>query len=96
MRFHYGGPLDRAALIRLVRTELETRKAEVSLYRDRDRSVGPMQPIDGADAALAQRLGDLAHDHGAAAMDLWIDWLERVLAELESEKTPHQTNNNSR
>jgi PadR family transcriptional regulator, regulatory protein AphA len=86
VRFRYGGPLDRAALLRLVRTELDTRKAQVSLYRDRDRSIGPMQPIDGVDAVLAERLGDLAHEYGAAAMDRWIEWLERVLAELESDK----------
>jgi PadR family transcriptional regulator, regulatory protein AphA len=83
VRFHYGGPLDRAALLRLVRTELDTRKAQVSLYRNRDRSLGPMRPIDGVDEALAVRLGDLAHEHGAAAMDQWIEWLERVLVELE-------------
>ncbi|QUH04167.1 PadR family transcriptional regulator [Saccharopolyspora erythraea] len=96
VRFHYGGPLDRAALLRLVRTELETRKAEVSLYRDRDRSVGPMQPIDGVDEALAQRLGDLIHEQGAAGMDLWINWLERVLAELESEATATQPDSGHR
>jgi PadR family transcriptional regulator, regulatory protein AphA len=87
VRFRYGGPLDRDVLVRLVRTELDARKAQVSRYRDRDRSLGPMQPIDGVDETLARRLGDLAHEHGAAAMDLWIEWLERVLAELESEET---------
>jgi hypothetical protein len=34
------------------------------------------------DTALVHRLSDLGHQHGAAAIDLWIDWLQQVEAEL--------------
>lgn len=83
VRFRYGGPLNRDALVRLVRTELDARRAQVALFRDRDRSIGELDPISSVDPGLVRRLGDLSHERGAAAVDAWIAWLERVLAELE-------------
>lgn len=86
-RFLFGGPVDRDALLRLVRTELEERRAQVATFRDRDRSIGPVDPIEGVDPGLVQRLGDLSHQLGAARKDLWIEWLEGVLGELEAAET---------
>jgi PadR family transcriptional regulator AphA len=82
VRFNFGGPLDREALVRLVRTELDCRRTQVTRFRRRERHVRDLRPIDGVDAELVHRLSDLGHQHGAAAIDLWISWLERVLAEL--------------
>jgi DNA-binding PadR family transcriptional regulator len=92
VRFSFGGPLDREALIRLVRTELDCRRAQVGRFRSRERHVRDLRPIDGVDADLVHRLSDLGHQHGAAAIDLWISWLERVLAELDDTARTEQTN----
>ncbi|HEY9292854.1 MAG TPA: PadR family transcriptional regulator [Microlunatus sp.] len=88
VRFNFGGPLDLRALRLLVRTELECRQAQVARYRSRDRRVRDLDPIDGVDTDLVHRLSDLGHQHGAAAIDLWIDWLQQVLDELESVDHP--------
>jgi DNA-binding PadR family transcriptional regulator len=87
-RFRFGGPLDRPALLRLVRTELDARRSQVATFRNRDRSPGPLDPVDGVDRALVGRLGDLEHQYGTGAIDLWIDWLQRVQAELETAQVP--------
>lgn len=83
VRFRYGGPLDRDALLRLLHTELDARREQVQRFRHRDRDLGALEPIAGVDRALIRQLGELSHEQGAAAVDAWIAWLERVLAELE-------------
>lgn len=83
-RFSFGGPLNRPVLLRLVRTELAARRAQVAKFRHRDRGVGRLDPIDGIDTVLSKRLSDLGHQQGTAAIDQWIGWLERILAELEA------------
>jgi DNA-binding PadR family transcriptional regulator len=88
VRFNFGGPLDSASLLRLVRTELDCRRAQVARFRSRNRSIPDLDPIDGVDRDAITRLSDLGHCHGAAAIDAWIAWLERVLAELEGEASP--------
>jgi PadR family transcriptional regulator AphA len=95
VRFSFGGPLDRDALRQLVRTELDCRQAQVARYRTRERHVADLQPIDGVDADLVHRLSDLGHQHGAAAIDLWIRWLKEDLADLGDDAragTPARTN----
>lgn len=81
-RFLLGGPFGRDGLVKLVQTELDTRRAEVVQFRDRDRDFGLLAPIPGVDDSLVRRLTDLAHEHGVNAMDQWISWLETVLAEI--------------
>jgi PadR family transcriptional regulator AphA len=85
VRFRYGGPIDPASVLRLLRTELQTRQDQVATYRTRQRALTGLRPVDGVDPELITRLGDLSHDYGAASVDLWIDWLERTLATLEAE-----------
>jgi len=87
VRFSFGGPLDRTALLDLVRVELQTRRNQVARFRTRNRAIANLDPIDGVDVSLVQRLSDLGHEHGASAIDHWIAWLERVLAELEQDQS---------
>jgi len=87
VRFNFGGPLDRDALVELVRVELATRRSQVARFRTRDRTIADLDPIDGVDVSLVRRLSDLGHEHGASAIDHWIAWLERVLAELEQDQS---------
>ncbi|GAB3927211.1 hypothetical protein GCM10011575_09420 [Microlunatus endophyticus] len=95
VRFNFGGPLDRDALISLVRVELETRRNQVARFRTRDRSIKDLRPIDGVDIHLVQRLSDLGHEHGASAIDHWIAWLQRVLDELEQDHHLNRTKEHS-
>jgi len=95
VRFNFGGPLDRDALISLVRVELETRRNQVARFRTRDRTIKDLRPIDGVDIHLVQRLSDLGHEQGAWAIDHWIAWLQRVLDELEQDHQPTRTKEHS-
>ena len=83
VRFTFGGPLDRDALLRLIRTELDCRRAQVARFRHRDRSITDLQPIEGVDTTMVDRVRELSHQHGAAATDAWVTWLEQVLTELD-------------
>ncbi|SDT45834.1 PadR family transcriptional regulator [Microlunatus soli] len=82
VRFTFGGPLDHDALLRLIRTELECRRAQVARFRTRDRTITDLDPIEGVDTAMVDRVRELSHLHGAASIDAWIDWLQRMLTEL--------------
>lgn len=68
----------------MVRTELAYRRDQVARNRDRDRTVAVVDPVPELDVPLTQKLADLSHDYGTRAVDVWIDWLERVLARLEA------------
>lgn len=87
LRFTFAAPVAPETLAPMVRTELAYRRDQVARNRDRDRTVAVLDPVPELDAALAQELTDLTHDYGTHAVDVWIDWLERVLDRLEYSST---------
>ncbi|NYE50762.1 DNA-binding PadR family transcriptional regulator [Spinactinospora alkalitolerans] len=84
LRFAFAGPVAPETLVPMVRTELAYRRDQVARNRDRDRTVAVVDPVPELDVPLTQKLADLSHDYGTRAVDVWIDWLERVLARLEA------------
>lgn len=78
-RMAFAGFMTREQLVRLIDTELETRRAEVARYRNRDRreATDTSTPFD---IALADTVGEWAHRTGAAAMDTHIRSLEALRA----------------
>jgi len=80
-RLAFAGFLTREQLLRLIDTELATRRDEVARYRHRDRreATETSTPFDDA---LADLVGEWAHRAGAAAMDAHIRNLEQLRATL--------------
>ncbi|CAM3018564.1 helix-turn-helix transcriptional regulator [Prescottella defluvii] len=87
VRFLIGGPLDREALIRLVQTELDARRARIPVNRGRNLGLDHLDPIDEVNLDAVHRLISMAQHRGRKAVDEWIAWLETILEEL-SDGTP--------
>ncbi|MCX5535885.1 PadR family transcriptional regulator [Streptomyces sp. NBC_00006] len=85
-RFSVSAPLDKDAAIRIVGTELDYRRAQIAKNRDRDRTLHYEDPAPGLDQDLDRQVHDALHTLGAAAMDRWVDWLERTLRSLTEGK----------
>ncbi|MEU6769058.1 PadR family transcriptional regulator [Streptomyces sp. NPDC046853] len=81
-RFSITGPLDRAAAIRLVETELDYRRAQIAKNRGRDRTLRYEDPAPGLDQELDLQIHGVLHALGAAAMDRWVAWLEETRQSL--------------
>ncbi len=82
-RFAFAAVLDREAAIRLIRTELDHRRAQIARNRHRDRTVGFENPPPELDQDLAREVYEELHRYGAGAVDAWVDWLEHMLRRLE-------------
>ncbi|WP_432877614.1 PadR family transcriptional regulator [Kribbella sp. CA-245084] len=87
IRFMLGGAVDPESLVGVVRTELEARREQVRTGRTRDRRIGPTDPIEGVNPELFTWLNDRGHEVGARSIDVWIEWLTEILAELEFGET---------
>ncbi|MEV8318689.1 PadR family transcriptional regulator [Streptomyces sp. NPDC059900] len=85
-RFSITGPLDRAAAIRLVESELAYRRAQIAHNRGRDRTLRYEDPAPGLDQELDLQIHHVLHGLGAAAMDRWVAWLERTRQSLTEGK----------
>ncbi|MBO1419807.1 PadR family transcriptional regulator [Streptomyces sp. FH025] len=85
-RFALAAPLDRQAAIRLLRTELAFRRAQIARNRDRDRGLRFTDPLPELDRRLAREVAEELHRFGAASVDRWVDWLERMLTKLEDHR----------
>ncbi|NGO14010.1 PadR family transcriptional regulator [Streptomyces sp. HC44] len=76
-RLAFAGFMTREQLLRLIDTELTTRRAEVARYRFRDRR----EPVDARapfDENLATLVGEWAHESGAQAIDAHLERLEML------------------
>ncbi|MFF1904861.1 helix-turn-helix transcriptional regulator [Kitasatospora sp. NPDC058218] len=82
-RFAFAAVLDREAAIRLIRTELDHRREQITRNRPRDRTVHFEDPLPELDQELAREVYEELHQYGAGAMDAWVAWLERMLRRLE-------------
>ncbi|MFG2725689.1 PadR family transcriptional regulator [Streptomyces canus] len=91
VRFSCAAPLDRQAAIRLLRTELDYRRAQIARNRHRDRALHFVDPIPGLDQELAREVMDELHYYGAGVVDTWVAWLERMLHRLEDTDQTDQT-----
>lgn len=78
---NFAGFMRREQLLGLINTELETRKSEIARFRFRDRS-DELEPPIAFDQAAARALSEWSHSYGAAMMDLHIEMLERLRADL--------------
>ncbi|MEV1023379.1 PadR family transcriptional regulator [Streptomyces sp. NPDC050264] len=85
-RFQFAASLDTAAAIRLVETELAYRRAQIAKNRHRDRTLRFEDALPEIDQAFAQRIGDEMHAYGAASVDRWVEWLERMLGLLNDRR----------
>ncbi|NEB80858.1 PadR family transcriptional regulator [Streptomyces sp. SID14478] len=77
-RFIFTGMLDLPALLGVIDAELAYRRQQIAASRGRDRAVRFEEPIAEIDEPRARLVLELAHQQGAAAVDTWIDWLERT------------------
>lgn len=84
VRFVYGGSVDPHSLRRLLTTELQSRVAQVALYRDRDRTQIYDNPIPELDINRANFLLEVSHAHGAQDVDAWIAWLRSMIVDLDA------------
>ncbi|MFJ6623360.1 PadR family transcriptional regulator [Kitasatospora sp. NPDC091335] len=82
-RFVFAAGLDRAAAIRLLRTELDYRREQIARSRPRDRTMRFEDPLPELDQELVREVAEELHQYGARAVDSWIVWLERMLRRLE-------------
>ncbi|MCX5322841.1 PadR family transcriptional regulator [Streptomyces sp. NBC_00120] len=83
-RFSFAAPLDKDAAIRLIRTELTYRRAQIAGNRDRDRHIAFENPLPELDQDLAREISDELHAYGASSVDRWVSWLEGLLRRLET------------
>lgn len=76
---HYGllVPFNPPSILPLLETELEFRRQQVGLYRNRDRSLLVKEPALPVDLDFMREINDDLHYSNAAAVDTWIAWLER-------------------
>ncbi|MFF1911925.1 PadR family transcriptional regulator [Streptomyces sp. NPDC058239] len=82
-RFGFTAALDREAAIRMVDTELDYRRAQITRNRDRDRTLRFENPLPELDTRLVQQVFDRMHTRGAAWADQWVEWLEEMKCWLE-------------
>lgn len=68
VRLSFAGFLTADEVIRLLETEISTRRDEIARYRFRDRRT-PRSPSVPFDHGLADLIGEWAHQTGANAMD---------------------------
>jgi PadR family transcriptional regulator AphA len=78
---HYGllVPFNPPSIVPLLETEIEFRRHQVSLYRNRDRSLHVNEPALPVDLDFMRAINDDLHYSNAAAVDTWIAWLESEL-----------------
>lgn len=79
VRFTFGGIVDPTGLRELLVTELDARREQVRVHRDRDRAQEFIDPIPEVDVERARILLEAGHLRGMQEIDAWIDWLERTL-----------------
>ncbi|MFI6503748.1 PadR family transcriptional regulator [Nonomuraea typhae] len=82
-RFGFAVALDRQAALDMLRTELAYRREQIARSRHRDRTLRFEDALPELDQTLAQEVFDRMHEHGAAAADAWVAWLETTEAWLE-------------
>lgn len=68
VRLSFAGFMSVEEVIRLLETEITTRRDEIARFRFRDRRL-PLDPALPFDADLAGFIGEWSHQTGAAAMD---------------------------
>jgi PadR family transcriptional regulator AphA len=68
VRLSFAGFMTVDEVVRLLDTEINTRRDEIARFRDRDRTL-PLDPGLPFDESLATVVKDWAHETGAAAMD---------------------------
>ncbi|MBF6331435.1 PadR family transcriptional regulator [Nocardia transvalensis] len=83
LRFLFAGVLGRGIAVRLLRTELDYRRAQDRDPMTIDELVADNDPIVDIDPAWAAHIMRTAHDHGRASMTSYIHWLETTLARFE-------------
>lgn len=81
VRLSFSGFMTVDEVIRLLETELNTRRDEIARFRFRDRT-RPLDPVLPFDEALGIFVGEWAHNTGAAAMDAHVAACEALRAEL--------------
>ncbi|MFI9595739.1 PadR family transcriptional regulator [Nonomuraea sp. NPDC052265] len=84
-RFGFTVAFDRQAALRMLRTELDYRRALIARSRDRNRTLRFEDPLPELDQVLAHEVFDRMHDYGAAAVDRWVAWLEETKTWLEGQ-----------
>ncbi|MER5961575.1 PadR family transcriptional regulator [Streptomyces sp. NPDC002057] len=77
-RFAFAVPLDREAAVRLIETELAHRRQQIARNRNRDRTLLFVDPLPEVDQDLTREVFEEMHRFGAASVDRWVEWLERM------------------
>jgi PadR family transcriptional regulator, regulatory protein AphA len=86
VRLSFAGFLTVEEVIRLLDTEIDTRRDEIVRFRDRDRAL-PRDPSLPFDAALADFVAEWAHHTGASAIDTHVAACEALRVMLLGEPT---------
>jgi len=81
VRLGFAGFMAVEEVLRLLETEINTRRDEIARFRFRDRTV-PRDPALPYDAPLAEFVGEWAHQTGAAAMDAHVAACEELRTRL--------------
>ncbi|MFJ9370613.1 PadR family transcriptional regulator [Nocardia sp. NPDC101769] len=80
-RISFSGYLSEEQILKLVDVELAARHAQVARFRHRDRSLEHTSAFP-FDHELATAIGNRLHEFGSTEMDRYIEWLERLRADL--------------
>jgi DNA-binding PadR family transcriptional regulator len=68
------------SVLSMIDTEMLFRRDQVAQYRNRDTTIHLSSELLDVDEGLSQQLGDEMNSFGRAAMDHWLEWLERFRA----------------
>ncbi|MGF6881310.1 PadR family transcriptional regulator AphA [Nocardia sp. GAS34] len=82
-RLSFAGYLTEDELLRLIDTELDTRRAQVARDRNRDRSLD-YDAVPAFDAELEFGIGNRLHEWGSNGIDLYIEHIARLREDLVS------------
>jgi PadR family transcriptional regulator AphA len=81
VRLSFAGFMTVDEVLRLLETEITTRRGEIARFRFRDRAL-PLDPALPFDEELAGFVGEWAHQKGAAAMDKHVAACEELRDQL--------------
>lgn len=81
VRLSFAGFMSAEQLLRIIDVEIQTRQAEIAMYRDRDRRA-TWSPTIPFDSELAEAMGERLHGMGAAAVDTHVANLIGLRKEL--------------
>lgn len=84
-RMKYVFLVETDVIIKQIQDEINYRQEMIGKFRHRDRTI-ESTTLSAAELACVQAISDEMHNHGAAGMDLYVAYLQKMLTFFENQK----------